>query len=111
MKNCNGLSGSQRHQLNMFIENNRELAATESDSRCAEKASELLGFRITSSNVSGARRAVGIEKKRILSSAGSKNGAASYVALAVVNLYRELNMEIPPIILKIARRQRMEVEE
>ena len=98
----------------MFIENNRNIAETYPDRLVALQATEKLGFVVSSGNVAGARRAVGVTKvfgyaHEITGKKISKN-AVNYVAGAVLELYKHLGKEAPEIIARIAARQKLEAE-
>jgi len=109
MKQNNALSGAQRHRLNMYIESNREIAAKHTDSAIADMATESLGFKVSSGNIAGSRKAVGVPKNR--QSGSHKNNAVNYVAKELVQLLRELGKQPSEVLQQIAERRRMEAAE
>jgi hypothetical protein len=109
MKQTNALSGAERHRLNMFIEGNREIATKHTDSAIADIATESLGFKVSSGNVAGSRKAVGLAKNR--PKGALKNNAVNFVAKELLQLLLELGKEPSQILRQIAERRRMEVTE
>ena len=103
----NHLGAAKQHKLNMYIENNRELATIASDYSVAVKASQELGFPVTEHNIRGAREAVGISKGFAREGSSAKPRYHSELAKALIELYEDLGKEPPCIIRDIAANKKM----
>lgn len=93
------LTALQHHKLYMWIEKNQEMVIKQTADSLATEASEALGFEIPSFTMGKARRALGIHK---VVKTKKHNKGNPVLVKAVIDLYRNLGIRIPPELAELA---------
>ena len=99
----NGLSSAQKYLLTKWIDDNKGLVSSLTDSDTALKATDTLKFNVSSGNVSGARRSLGMKRKNASvkrAKASSPSDAIVDLALAIYQLYIKLGEVVPVHVTK-----------
>lgn len=104
-RKMNILSNTDNYRLTRFIEINQENFKGKTQQRIADEANKELGLTVTTSNICGVAKTLGISLGIGHSVSGKvPSDINRTLARALSDLYKRLGEEVPPNILAIAQR-------